>query len=277
MYRRQPVVRLSTGVTADEKERPMRPNRLRDVLASGTPAITGWVSVDSPYLAEVLSYSGYDAVTVDLQHGMFGLGSAVTLLQAVGAGPAVPLARCPSHDPATIGKLLDAGAYGIICPAVDDATQAAAFVRACRYPPAGARSFGPSRGLLYGGPDYLSRADDTILTWAMVESAESLANLQEILSTPGLDGIYVGPNDLALSLGEVPGPGQPSPQVLAALLRIAEAARSAGLWAGVFCADPAMARQMIEIGYHLVTPGNDVGILRAAVAQRIEAIRVSEA
>jgi 4-hydroxy-2-oxoheptanedioate aldolase len=251
----------------------MRPNRLRDVLDSGAPAVTGWVSVDSPYLAEVQSYCGYDAVTVDLQHGMFGLDRAVTLLQAVSAGPAVPLARCPSHDPATIGKLLDAGAYGIICPAVDDADQAAAFVRASHYPPAGARSFGPSRGLLYGGPDYLSYADDTILTWAMIESRQSLANLEAILATPGLDGIYVGPNDLALSLGEMPVPGDPSQQVADALVRIAEAARAAGRWAGVFCADPNMARRMIEIGYQLVTPGTDVGIFRAAATKRIETSR----
>lgn len=251
----------------------MRPNRLRDLLASGSPAITGWVSVDSPYLAEVQSYCGFDAVTVDLQHGMYGLDRAVTLLQAVSAGPAVPLARCPSHDPATIGKLLDAGAYGIICPAVDDAEQAAAFVRACRYPPAGARSFGPSRGLLYGGPDYLTHADHTILTLAMVESARSLANVQAILDTPGLDGIYVGPNDLALSLGEVPGLAEPSQQIADALLHIVEATKAAGRWAGVFCADPVMARRMIEIGYHLVTPGNDVGIFRAAATQRIQASR----
>ena len=182
----------------------MRPNRLRDVLASGATASPAGCRPTAAYLAEVQSYCGYDAVTVDLQHGMFGLDRAVTLLQAVSAGPATPLARCPSHDPATIGKLLDAGAYGIICPAIDDAAQAAAFVRACRYPPAGTRSFGPSRGLLYGGPDYLAHADETILTLAMVESVESLANLEAILETPGLDGVYVGPNDLALSLGEAP-------------------------------------------------------------------------
>jgi 4-hydroxy-2-oxoheptanedioate aldolase len=254
----------------------MRPNRLRDLLASGATAVTGWVSVDSPYLAEVQSYCGYDAVNVDLQHGMFGLDRAVTLLQAVSAGPAVPLARCPSHDAATIGKLLDAGAYGIICPAVDDAAQAAAFVRACRYPPTGTRSYGPSRGLLYGGPDYLTHADDTILTLAMVESAEALANLQAILDTPGLDGIFVGPSDLALSLGEVPGLAEPAQPVTDALQHIAEAATAAGRWAGVFCTDPPMARRMIEMGYQLVSAGNDVGIFRAAATQRIEAIRGSE-
>jgi 4-hydroxy-2-oxoheptanedioate aldolase len=241
-------------------------------MAAGETAVCGWLSVDSPYLAETLSYSGYDAVTVDLQHGMFGLDRAVSLLQAVSAGPAVPLARCPSPEPSTIGKLLDAGAYGIVCPSVDSAEQAAAFVRACRYPPTGARSFGPSRGLLYGGPDYVDQADDTVLTWAMIESAAALDALDAILATPGLDAVYVGPNDLALSLGERPG-GALSAPVLAALELVATRARAAGRWAGAFAADAATARRQAEMGYHLVTPGNDVGILREAVAERVAAVR----
>lgn len=255
----------------------MRANRLREVLASGQPAVSAWMSIDSPYLAEVLSYAGYDAVTVDLQHGMFGLDRAINMLQAVSAGPATPIARCPSHDPATIGKLLDAGAYGIVCPGVDTPADATAFTRACRYPPTGARSFGPSRGLLYGGPDYVDHADDTVLTWAMVESAEALRNLDGILATPGLDGVYVGPNDLALSLGEAAGQRQPAARVSEALARVASAARDAGRWAGVFCADPHIARQMITLGYHLVTPGNDVGVIRQAAAERIAIARGADA
>jgi 4-hydroxy-2-oxoheptanedioate aldolase len=251
----------------------VRTNRLREMLASGTPAVTGWVSIGSPYLAEVMSYCGYDAVTIDLQHGMFGIERAIDLLQAASAGPSVPMARCPSRDQATIGKLLDAGAYGIICPAVDTPADAISFVSACKYPPLGARSFGPSRGLLYGGPDYMNHADSTILTWAMVESAEALDNLDAILATPGLDGVYVGPNDLALSLGEVPGQDKPPKPVAEALDHDVKAARAAGRWAGVFCADPQVARQMIELGYHLVTPGNDIGILRQGAAERIAIAR----
>lgn len=251
----------------------MRPNRLRESLERGETTVSAWVSVDSPYLAEVLSYCGFDAVTIDLQHGMFGLGRAVTLLQAVSAGRAVPMARCSSLAPDTIGKLLDAGAYGIVCPAVDTEEQAAAFVRACRYPPAGARSFGPSRGLLYGGPDYVDHADATVLTWAMVESAASLANLEAILATPGLDGVYVGPNDLALSLGEAPNRAPLPAPVLAALERVASRARTAGRWCGVFAADADTARRMVELGFDLVTPGNDVGILRQAAAERVAAVR----
>jgi 4-hydroxy-2-oxoheptanedioate aldolase len=251
----------------------MRENRLTTLMRSGEPAISAWLSIGSPYLAEVLSHCGYDAVTVDLQHGMFGLDRAVTLLQAVGSGPATPMARCPSHDPAVIGKLLDAGAYGIVCPSVDDPDDAAAFVKACRYPPAGIRSFGPSRGLLYGGPDYAAHADSTVLAWAMIESRSALDNLDAILATPGLDGVYVGPNDLALSLGETPAAPRVSQAVLTALAEVAVAARRHGRWAGVFCADATLAHQMVEMGYHLVTPGNDVGVIRAAARERIAHVR----
>jgi 4-hydroxy-2-oxoheptanedioate aldolase len=253
----------------------VRTNQLRNLLQQDASAVCGWLSVDSPYLAEVLSHSGYDAVTVDLQHGMYGLDRAVTLLQAVGAGPAVPMARCPALEPAVIGKLLDAGAYGIICPAIDTGEQAADFVRACRYPPVGARSFGPSRGLLYGGPDYVEHADRTVLTWAMIESVTALANLDAILETPGLDGVYVGPNDLALSMGERPGAGALPARVLDALELIARRARAAGRWAGAFAVDAATARHQLEMGFQLVTPGNDVGIMRQAVADRLATVRGS--
>ena len=255
----------------------MRENRLRTRLASDRAAVSAWMSIDSPYLAEVLSHCGYDAVTVDLQHGMFGLDRAITMLQGISAGPAVPMARCPSHDPAIIGKLLDAGAYGVICPGVDTPAQAAAFVRACHYPPGGARSFGPSRGLLYGGSDYVEHADATILTWAMIESSQALDALEEIVATPGLDGVYVGPNDLALSLGETPGQALPPARVNDALARVAAAARAAGKWAGVFASDADGARRMVELGYHLVTPGNDVGVMRNAASQILRRTRGDEA
>lgn len=252
----------------------MRPNRLRELLPSGRPVVNAWVSADSSYLAEVLSHSGFDCVTVDLQHGMFGLDRAIALLQAVSAGPAVPMARCPDLDPATIGKLLDAGAYAIICPTIDTPEDAETLARACRYPPRGSRSYGPSRGLLYGGPDYTDHADDTVLSWAMIESRQALDNLDAILAT-SIDAVYVGPNDLALSLGERPGAAEPGPRVLDALGRIADSARQAGKYSGVFCADAGLARRMLDLGFGMVTPGNDIGILRAAAAQRVAAVRGS--
>lgn len=251
----------------------MRANPLRSIVADGGTIVGGWLTTESRYLAEVMSHAGFDTVTVDLQHGMFGIDTAIGLLQAVSAGPATPMARCASHDPAVIGKLLDAGAYGIICPEIGSAEEATAFVAACRYPPAGHRSFGPSRGLLYGGPDYLEHADREILTWAMVESAQALASLDAILAVPGLDGVYVGPNDLALSIGEKAGQSPVPASVRAALEIIVVAAHAAGRLAGAFCADGPSGRELVDLGYDFVTPGNDIAQLRAVTADRIRTVR----
>ncbi|GAA4184539.1 aldolase/citrate lyase family protein [Streptosporangium oxazolinicum] len=251
----------------------MGANRLRSLMGGGGTAVNAWLSADSGYIAEVLSHSGYDAVTVDLQHGMFGVDGAIRLLQAIDAGPAVPMARAPSRDPAVIGKLLDAGAHGIVCPGVDTAEQAAAFVAACRYPPTGIRSYGPARAGVRGGPGYATDSGETVMTWAMVESAAALEALEAILAVPGLDGVYVGPNDLALSLGVTPGLAVPPSEVDAALRRVVAEAHAAGVFAGVFCADGTAARRMADLGYDLVTPGNDVALIRGAAAGHIGAVR----
>lgn len=251
----------------------MRTNRVRDLIAQKTPVINGWVSGESVYAAEVLSHSGYDAVTIDLQHGMFGLDQAVRLIQAVSAGPAVPMVRSSALNVAEIGKLLDAGAYGLICPSIDDAEQCAQLISACRYPPVGIRSFGPARGLLYGGPDYLGAANETVQVWAMVESRTALDNLEEIVGVSGLDGIYVGPNDLALSLGVPPATNPVAPEVTQALAKIRIAAHAAGIAVGAYCADARMARELADDGFDLVTPGNDMVILREGVSSRVAAIR----
>ncbi|MEO6880282.1 MAG: aldolase/citrate lyase family protein [Mycobacteriaceae bacterium] len=251
----------------------MRANRVREMISQGTTVVNGWVSCESVYAAEVLSHSGYDTVTIDLQHGMFGLYGAVRLLQAVSAGPAMPMVRASALDEAEIGKLLDAGAYGLICPSIDTPEQCAALVAACRYPPVGRRSYGPARGLLYGGSDYLDAANDTVQVWAMVESATALGNLAEIVATPGLDGIYVGPNDLALSLGVTPATVPVAAEVTAALAQVLLAAHAAGVAVGAYCADARMARELADDGFDLVTPGNDVVLLRDGVAARLATIR----
>ena len=249
----------------------MRPSRLREIFTEGRVAVNGWISSSSTYAAEALSYAGF--VTVDLQHGMFGIDAAIGLMQAVSAGPAMPMARCPVLDASVIGKLLDAGAYGIICPSVDTAAQAAEFVSACRYPPTGIRSFGPSRGLLYGGSDYVARADETIMAWAMIESSTALANVDAIAATIGLDGVFVGPNDLALSLGERPGTAVPPDVVEVAMGQILSAAHTAGIRAGIFCADGSMAHRLAGLGWDLVTPGNDVALLKAAASAAVATTR----
>jgi 4-hydroxy-2-oxoheptanedioate aldolase len=155
------------------------------------------------------------------------------------------------------------GAYGVICPMIDTRRDCEAFVKAMRYPPTGERSFGPSRGLLYGGSDYAAHADRTVLAWAMVETQASIANLEEILSVDGLDGIYIGPSDLSMTLnGKITNPL--SPMVVDAIDRVIDTTHRYGKRVGIFCPDSAFARKMIERGCDLVTVMNDAGLVRQA-------------
>ena len=245
----------------------MRRNNVKEVWGRGGTAINAWLAIPSSYSAEVVAHSGFDAVTVDLQHGMIGFDAALAMFQAISATPAVPFARVPKNDPAQVMQLLDAGAYGIICPMVSTARQAADFASACRYPPSGVRSFGPARGLLYGGPDYFAKANEEIVALAMIETAEGLENLEAIVATEGLDGIYVGPNDLCLALGAAPSAESEEQAVTEAVGRIVSACRRAGKVAGIFCSSgPAAARRAGQ-GFSLVTPGNDASHLGSAARQ----------
>lgn len=257
---------------AEEHHAGLAPRWLRARLQADGVVTNAWLSGGSSYLAEVLSHAGYDSVTVDLQHGMFGVDTAVQLLQAVGAGPAVAMARAPGLDPTIIGKLLDGGAWGIVCPAIDTPEQCQELVAACRYPPTGRRSYGPARGLLVGGPTYPELANGLVLTWAMIESATALEHLEDILHVDGLDGVYVGPNDLAMSLGE-PVTGELTDLVRRQLVEIASAARAAGRFSGAFAATEETAAWLAESGFDLVTPGNDAGLLRDAASRRIAAVQ----
>lgn len=250
----------------------MRPNHLKKLQQEKRTAVNAWVSMGSGYLAEVLGHTGFDAVTVDLQHAPFGFDQAVHLLQAISATPAVPLARCAGLTLSEINKLLDAGAYGIICPLIDNVDQAAMFARSCRYPPRGARSFGPARGLLYGGSDYLTKADDEILSLAMIETPNALEQIERIMDVEELDGVYVGPSDLGISMGLGPN-AWPDDRITQAIEHILKVVHARGKYAGIFCGPAEMGEACTALGYDLVTPGNDVTLLRAAASARIDGVR----
>ncbi len=212
----------------------MRKNRLK-AMPDGSAVINGWLAIPSGYSAEIAGHQGFDAVTVDLQHGMIDFASALSMLQALSATPAVPLVRVQDNDPAQIMRMLDAGAYGIICPMISTAEEARRFVAACRYPPLGNRSFGPARGLLYGGADYPQHANDEILTLAMIETRDGLANLDAILATDGLDGVFIGPNDLSLTLTGSASAESRHPEMLAAIEQVVSRCRQWNKIAGIFC------------------------------------------
>lgn len=244
----------------------MRPNSLRRLKAEGKPIVNAWLSIGAPYAAEAIAHQGFDAATIDCQHGMIGFDTAIAMLQAVSSTSAIPMVRPSSLNPAEIMRFLDVGSYGIICPMISTADDAERLVAACRYPPVGQRSFGPARGMLYGGADYLDHANDEILVLAMIETREGLANIDAILAVDGLDGIYVGPNDLGLALGHRPL-NEPETGPVADAIELVRARTNArGLISGIFCSNGTAAAMRITQGFDLVTPGNDAALLRATMA-----------
>lgn len=253
----------------------MRANRLRALKAAGTGMINAWLAVGSAYGAELIAHQGYDAVTVDCQHGMLGFDVALSMLQAISTTDAVPLVRPSGNFPAEIMHFLDAGAYGIICPMISTRADAEMLVSACRYAPDGTRSFGPARGLLYGGADYAAHANREIVVLAMIETADGLANVDAIVATPGLDGIYIGPNDLALALGRIPVPESDDPVLVEAVERIRAATAAAGKIAGIFCASGAGAAMRRAQGFDLVTPSNDATMLKLAATAHLATARAA--
>ena len=251
----------------------MRSNRVRERWERGEAALSGWLSIGNSYSAEIVGMSGMDCVTVDLQHGMSDVGVMIGMLQAISATPASPFVRVPNAEPGIIMKALDAGSYGIICPLVNSAAEARALVEASSYPPRGRRSFGPSRGLLYGGPDYPDHADDTVVRLAMIETVEGLADLEAICAVPGLDGIFVGPNDLGLNMGRGTAADPTDPDVCEAISHCLRVVKRAGKHAGLFCPSGATAARRGREGFDFLVPNSDANLLKLALSREIQDAR----
>jgi 4-hydroxy-2-oxoheptanedioate aldolase len=251
----------------------MRPNTVKTLMTTGGTALIGWAGIGNSYSAELLGHSGFDGVVVDMQHGQVYLDQAVGMLQALSATPAIPMARVTANHFAEINKVLDSGAYGVIVPMIDTAEDARRVVEAVRYPPRGRRSFGPARGLLYGGQDYPQHADDELLAFAMIETPQAMENLDAIAAVPGLDGLFIGPADLSLALGVSPAPKWRDDPLRGAIARILAAARAHGKLAGIFCTGPEMAIDMQAAGFGMLVPGNDAALLRGAAQAACDRIR----
>lgn len=248
--------------------------RLREVWRRGATAVNGWCGIPSSVTAEMVGRQDYDSIVVDLQHGLIDYQCALTMMQAINAaGDATIIARPPWLEPGIIMKLLDAGAWGILCPMVNTPADAEAFVRACHYAPRGQRSVGPTRAMMLHGPGYIQGANEVVVTLAMIETREALDNVEAIARTPDLDALYIGPSDLAQSLGFPIQIDPTGSDVMAAIERILAAAKAAGIKAGMHCMMPDYARQMAQKGFDFVTLGNDVRMLTAELAARVGAFR----
>lgn len=251
----------------------MRENILKSKWQRGELIINGWLAIPSPWSAELMAHQDWDSLTVDMQHGLIDYETALQMLIAISTTPVMPLVRVPWNEPGILQKMLDAGAYGLICPMINTAAEAEALVTACRYPPLGTRSYGPTRALYYGGADYLQKANETIMVLAMIETAQALQNLEAILDVPGLDGVYIGPSDLGISLGVGPTHDFGDPRLIQPIERIIASAHQHQRLVGVQVMNADAGKLMVSKGVDLVTPATDGRLLAAAASAVVTAMR----
>ena len=251
----------------------MRENRLKQLWAEDRPALGGWLGIPSSTSAEMMAHTGFDWLCVDMQHGAIDYQVAVTMLQAISTTDTVPIVRVPWNEPGIIMKVLDAGAYGVIIPMVNSRVEAEAAVAACRYAPDGVRSYGPARSVLYAGPDYFSRANDTVLCMPMIETREAVANVDEIVGTPGVDVAFVGPSDLSVSLGLPPSYDQDADEFVAAVASVEAACQRHGVVPGVFAGNATVARKRIEQGFRLLEVADDGRTMVTGAAAALAQLR----
>jgi 4-hydroxy-2-oxoheptanedioate aldolase len=251
----------------------MRENRLRTLWKADRPAVNGWLGIPDAFSAELMAHQGWDSLTIDMQHGLIDYATMVAMLQAISTTATVPVVRVPWLEPGIIMKSLDAGAYGVICPMVNTRDDAHKLVAWTHYAPMGTRSFGPIRATLYGGPDYALHANQTIVAFAMIETAQALDNLDAILSVEGLDAIYIGPSDLSLALGCKPVFDDPEPKAVQAIEHILDRAKAHGVVAGIHCGLAEVALARAAKGFRFVTAAADAKLLATGSQQVLAAMR----
>jgi 4-hydroxy-2-oxoheptanedioate aldolase len=254
-------------VSAEATSRPGAA-RLRAKWEAGRPTFGLWAAIPASVTAELGAAVGYDYICIDLQHGLSDEWTMVSMLQATVAAGGTPLVRPTWNEPGLIMRALDLGAAGVIIPLVSSAAEAERAVQACRYPPVGTRSYGPSRAELVVGSSVPEELAAAALCFVMIETRDGLDHVEEIAATPGLDGLYIGPSDLSLALGLAPGSG--GPELEQAIARVLEVAHSGGLIAGMHCRNGEAARARAEQGFDMVTVVVDASLFSASIKRELE-------
>ena len=247
---------------------------LKTRWAAGEATLGAWCMIPCALTAEALSGAGFDWVLVDMQHGCMDYDMALSMIRAVDLGKAEPIVRVPWNDPGVIGRVLDAGALGVVIPMIQSAADARRAVDACLYPPAGSRSFGPVRVGLRDGPGYFAKANGRVAVIPMIETAQALAEVEEIAATPGVDALFVGPFDLSIALGLPPGDNDGHPVFDAAIARICAAAKRAGVATAVL-SNARVAPLRLSQGFQMVSVATDINVLAAAARGDLETVRAA--
>jgi 4-hydroxy-2-oxoheptanedioate aldolase len=253
--------------------RPVTTDPVRARWAAGEAAYAAWLTLESPAAAEIAAAAGFDAVVVDLQHGHATLDDLPAIIAAIERTPTLPFIRASWNGAAELMRALDLGARGIICPMVGSRAEAEAFVGACRYPPVGTRSYGPIHAAFGQGREQTGAADAALLLFAMIETADGLATIDEIAATPGLDGLFVGPADLSLAMGLDTFADLTDPALLETLDTIVETASRHGITPGIHAPSPPRAAEMAARGFRFISCAVDADLLREAAVTALRATR----
>ncbi len=251
----------------------MRPNTLKRRLLDGQPCRGLWLSLPGTATARLLARMPVDWLAVDAEHGPMGAETMTQMVAAIADSGGIPIVRVACGDVENIKRALDAGAWGVIAPMTNSRSEAEAVVAAAKFPPVGQRSFGSAwAGLTLGlsMPDYLREANSQTLAFVQVESKAALEHLPAMLSVPGLDGVFVGPVDLAISLGLEPDPENPHPVLREALDAILTAAKANRLPVGIYCSSAQAAAERVRQGFLMVNVASDVGALLRGVRAQLE-------
>lgn len=250
------------------------PVHMRNVWSAGGTATGAWLSLRDPWISEALASMDFDYVCIDMQHGLADVSEVFALLQSMNGKKPTPIVRVPWNEPGIIGRVLDMGAMGVIIPMVNSKAEAEAAVSACRYAPTGGRSMGPIVPMQRYGTSYFAGANDNVICIPMIETGTAVSRLDEILSVPGIDAIYVGPADLSISLGLPPGIDQTDEKFTNAIDTIIDGCRRHNIVPGIHCAVPVTAKRHQQ-GFRMITVTADHMTL--VTGARSEASKAREA
>tara|TARA_A100001011_G_scaffold218231_2_gene226159 strand:+ start:2068 stop:2841 length:774 start_codon:yes stop_codon:yes gene_type:complete len=249
--------------------------KIKNLWENNKSVLNGWLMLESSLTAEIMSHQGYDSLTIDMQHGLIGYSDLLKILQSIKTSQVSSIVRVPWLDPGIIMKSLDAGANAIICPMINNRNEAEKFISSMRYPPMGMRSFGPTRQNILNS-NYYETANSEVSAIAMIETQQAMENLDDIISTPGLDAVYIGPADLTLGLTQgklKPGMDREEPEMIDAIKRILSTAKKHSVRACLHCVSSSYAIKAINWGFDLVTLNSDVRLLTSSASKSVEEFR----
>jgi len=244
----------------------LKKNRVKELWREGKAAVGTWLVLGSPIVAEIMANLGFDWVVVDTEHGSIDIGTTQSIIQAINTTDTVPMVRVPWNDPMSIKRALDAGAYGLVIPMVNSREEAIRAVKATRYPPLGIRSYGGPRARLYGGADYFEHANEEIALIVQIEHIDAVNHVDEILSVEGVDGFFIGPSDLAISMGLKPGMDQTDPRHVEAVSKVLASGKKHHVPGGIHVGSPEAVNERIAQGCQFIGLASDERFLGGAAS-----------